>query len=438
MNLKSFKKFISVFIVSIIILSFLLPDLLVGEIVAATVGTSAETTKKKPVGHKVPGAQYYEELLGKFSVIAVDEGGANGQGGGAGDKKANNAGNSGTYDDAGGVLGGAAGQGIGKGAEQNKSGVSSSTSGFGTGSSIADALRKLREVIDESRAESLAKVIESAIIASSVAQSAEYSENELKSMIISHQKESIKAQFNPVVQTRQIPVSEGIVAPKVVEVVETKSIVPTAAETERKETTKISDFEPGDFIEETTTRQRLTLTTNEIIDRPTTAKTEYDEVSTAYSETYEVFDFPIVEEETQPLTEELSSEVSDYNETEPVVEAEEKKEESSAVVEDDEGSGSKGGKDPEAYEDKRGDEAENESKGQALEKGQLRSESEGEYAGFKVFELETNGKIGFNPDSLAVTNIRGVMIASSILLLSLGALTFIFSTFDLNKKNNYF
>ena len=129
---------------------------------------------------------------------------------------------------------------------------------------------------------------------------------------------------------------------------------------------------------------------------------EYDEVSTVHSETYEVFDFPIVEEETQPLTEELSSEVSDYNETEPVVEAEEKKEESSAVVEDDEGSGSKGGKDPEAYEDKRGDEAENESKGQALEKGQLRSESEGEYAGFKVFELETNGKIGFNPDSLCI------------------------------------
>ena len=433
MNLKSFKKFISVFIVSIIILSFLVPDLLVGEIVAATVGSSTETTKKKPVGHKVPGGTLHEKLWEKYNVIAADEGGGNGQGGGASNKSHEN------------------------------------------NSSIVDVLKKLKEEIDESRAESLAKIIESALIASSEAQSVEYDEDGLLTVLKSVQSESVKNLFGSVYQTSQIQDRAGVVGPKVVEVIETKSINPTADETEdetlKKETVKISDIEPGDFVEETTVKQRLTSTYVSIekptsakqtltstyenianptsekqtvtssyvnIFRPTTEKTSYDEISTVYSETYEVFDFPIVEEETQPLTEELSSEVSDYNETEPVVEAEEKKEESSAVVEDDEGSGSKGGKDPEAYEDKRGDEAENESKGQALEKGQLRSESEGEYAGFKVFELETNGKIGFNPDSLAVTNIRGVMIASSILLLSLGALTFIFSTFDLNKKNSYF
>ena len=89
MNINGFKKFISVFIVVVLLLAFLLPEFDCVMYYAATV--PSETTRKKTVGHKIEGAEYYDEMWEKFRVIAVDNGGGNGEGGGAGGDEALNA-----------------------------------------------------------------------------------------------------------------------------------------------------------------------------------------------------------------------------------------------------------------------------------------------------------------------------------------------------------
>ena len=172
MNIREFKKFIALFIVTIILMSLISPNFDGIEYLAATViSSTTETTRKKSVGHKIEGAEYYDELWDKFSVIAIDNGGGSGEGGGAGDSNAKNAGNSGQYNDAGGTFGHAAGQGLGTGNTANQSRQGSGTSGGSTGSVKADALRALKAQIEESRAESIRRVLETAKNAESVRES---------------------------------------------------------------------------------------------------------------------------------------------------------------------------------------------------------------------------------------------------------------------------
>ena len=480
MNLSKFKRFISLFIVSILLMAFILPNFDGIEYLAATVITSTtETTKRKSVGHKIEGAEYYDELWDKFSVIAIDNGGGSGEGGGAGDNNAKNAGNSGQYNDAGGTFGHAAGQGLGTGNTANQPGKGSGTSGGTTGSVRADALRELKAQIEESRAESLRRVLETAKNAESVAASIAERESIQSSIQKKIQQESIKAKitqaetqkqyetpvyveettrYNRPLETRNETASptsgaattkytedRSVPTSKYVEKVENTDfeIEPTPVYEERfnllehvyVETTVLSEVEPGDFVAETNAKHLITYTVNQTtVNRPTSEAAEETVRETQSEQTLEVFDSPLIAEESTIVEEESivneSIEQSTQNETQA--------DENKAVFDEEDGKGSKGGEDAEKEEDMTGDDGENESLGNADNRGKYHLETEGDYAGKKIFELERNGNLGLDPEHLSVTNMKGMMTAVMTLLLLLGALTFVLSTRDKIKKNNYF
>ena len=511
MNLAKFKKFISCFIVTVILLSFILPNFESIQYLAATVATSvAETTKKKPVGHKIEGAEYYDELWNKFSVIAIDNGGGSGGGGGAGDNNASNAGNSGTYNDAGGTFGQAAGQGLGTGNTANQAGKGSGTSGGTTGSVKADSLRALKAQIEESRAESLKRVLETAKDIESVKASIAERESIQNSIQKQLQKESVKAKIaqpetqkqhetpvyvettrrqNTTLETRaeiSSPTS-GANIPKQTEsrtaptsVADTPrqteaSTAPTSVATTPKhteersvptsryvekveyndvkieptpvyeedfnllehvavETTVVSDIEPGDFIAETNAKHLVTYNVNQtIVNRPTSAAVEETHRETQAEPTLEVFDSPLIAEETTIVEEEKVTDES----VEQTAQNESKVDENKTTFDEEDGRGSKGGEDAEKEEDKTGDDGENESLGNANDRGKYQKETEGEHAGKKIFELDRNGDLGLNPEHLSVTNMKGMVFAVIMVMFLLGALTFVIGTKD-RKNNNYF
>lgn len=456
MNIRRFKKFIALFIATIILMSLILPNCDGIEYLAATViSSTTETTRKKSVGHKIEGAEYYDELWDKFSVIAIDNGGGSGEGGGAGDSNAKNAGNSGQYNDAGGTFGHAAGQGLGTGNTANQSGQGSGTSGGSTGSAKADTLRALKAQIEESRAESIRRVLETAKNAESVAASIAERESIQSSIQKKIQQESIKARITQAETQKQyetpVYIEETI---RRYQVMQTKAetVSPTSVErlaanfdselkptpayveeyetvAEEVQTVTVSEFEPGDFVAETLAKNRVTNNVSQTqVNSPTSEKIETENLPETVPETtLKVFDAPIIEEETSVAESMAASQESP-------TEVDEQKD----MSDDEDGKGSKGGKDAEKEEDMTGDDGENESLGNADNHGKYHLETEGDYAGKKIFELERNGNLGLDPEHLSVTNMKGMMTAVMTLLLLLGALAFVLSTHDKYKKNNYF
>ena len=478
MNLKRIKIFILVFTIIFLLISVFLPYLEKFEYYAATVSQTAES--RRPVGHKVAGAEYYEELWEKYSVIAVDNGGGMGGGGGAGDSNAFEAGNSGNYNDAGGTFGQAAGVGLGTGNQANLAGSGSGRSGLTTGSSIADALRALKAEIDESRAESMAQVLESAINASITAASIEESESIRASVQKRLQQERVKARLTTV-ETQKfletpVYIEETFRIQRTIEnTVETNA--PTSRENTttyfdnnnrivEEETMAISEIEPGDLVETTIRANHITIDINSIVEHPTneaeeirydntvkpTMENNYEDVIESLTPTSERVGvvventIPSVEQKNEETMDSLTpiseqQETAESNVMESVnqtaqLETEHIEEKEAADKED--GAGSKGGQDAEADEDMTGDDGVNESVGNADEHGQFQLETKGDNSGRKIFELDTTGDFGLNPEHLSVTNMRGMMFALLSILISLGALTFILGSRDKNEKKNYF
>lgn len=434
-----FKKAKTLILVSLIIsiaLSVLLSKTTDDSYYAATVLGTTETTKRKTVGHKIEGAEFHEELWDKINVIAADNGGGSSEGGGAGDSNSSNAGNKGAYSDAGGTFGEAAGVGLGTGNKANQSGTGSGVSGGSTGSVVADALRKMKADIEESRAESIAKVLETAKDAESVAASIAERESIQASIQKKLQQESIKnkiaqAEFQkqyetPVyveTTTRKITYesSKEITEPNVVNnvkyydldnkmpvkndnstVYDNNDIVPSEM--------NVYDYDQANLLQPTT--RKVDDYSDSTVEKPTGEEKQVE--SQVTNETIETFDSPIIEEET--TTDNKNQELSDV----------------------EEGKGSKGGKDAEADEDMTGNDGENESMGNANDRGKYQQETEGEYAGKKVFELKQNGNLGLDPEHLSVTGLRGLVSAVITLLFLLGALLFVLSTRDRFKRDNYF
>ena len=85
-----------------------------------------------------------------------------------------------------------------------------------------------------------------------------------------------------------------------------------------------------------------------------------------------------------------------------------------------------------------GKDGENESQGSAEEKGKYQLETQGEFAGKKIFELKQNGNFGFEPEHLSVVGVKGFMTSTFTLLLLIGALLFIVGTGDRKSKGSYF
>ena len=63
------------------------------------------TRSKKPIGHKISGAQYYEEPpVNKYNIIAIDNINDTGEGVASNDSNSTNVGNESAYNDTGGTL----------------------------------------------------------------------------------------------------------------------------------------------------------------------------------------------------------------------------------------------------------------------------------------------------------------------------------------------
>lgn len=405
MSQISCKKIISIIACILIVLSITLPYFESFDVIAATVKSTTETTKKKTIGAKIEGAEYYDELWEKYRVIAVDNGGGSGGGGGAGDNNQSHAGNSGTSNEAGGVFGEAAGQGLGSGNTQGVAG----TGGGTTGSKTADALRAQILAIEESRQESIAKVIESAVNESIAKESIKIQESILESSYKKYKQESIKQKLAPKeTQAYETPAIEFIETQKATtRELEIKDDTKAPTKSETRETTAeiapsevtVSDEEPGDFIEETEPKNRITKTLIQEIEKPTSEPT------------YEVKEL-MIDAPTRNAE-------ADSNEIE-------------------EGAGSKGGKDAEADEDMSEEAGKEESAGNARERGKSQAEDFGKNGGKKIFELDRTGNLGLNPDRTPVTNGKTVTILAGAAIFIIGVLTYLLSIRDKKDKGNYF
>ena len=315
--------------------------------------------------------------------------------------------------------------------------------GVDAGSERADALRKLRAQIEESRAESIRKVLETAADAESVQASIAERESIQASIQKRLQQESIKAKITQAETQKQYetPVYVAETTRRSINYdsyIETN--LPTSSNNEviydnEDETTEralnISTIEPGDLVETTISKNLITNEIKATVDSPTISaeKDIYDDVVETLIE-------PSMEELSEPIVEEETA-AKEQKDTDDIVESENKDDsEDAADIED--GSGSKGGKDAEKLEDLEGDEGKTESEGHANERGKYQLETEGEYAGKKIFELEQNGNLGINTEHLSVTNMKGIMSSVLTLLFLLGALLFVLSTRDKSNRNNYF
>ena len=180
--------------------------------------TTTETTEsRRPIGHKVAGAEYYDYLdeYDKHSIIITEGGGgagdgSNGSGGnssGGSGTSSGNQGNGGTGNSSGGVGGGNVGtnfggtgtgsNGLATGAGSSANTGSNAGSGGGTGSGYdgAAALRSLRQAIEESRAESYARLLETAEDKNKAMESIRERESIQESIKKEMAKESIMQKF---------------------------------------------------------------------------------------------------------------------------------------------------------------------------------------------------------------------------------------------------
>lgn len=460
-SIKKIRKFIVVFLVVVMLLSFLIPSFDTVTYMAATIIRQAatmatETTDKRPHGFKIENAEYwdYNENYDKKRIWIDQGGGGSGEGGGAGDHDANDAGNSGTGDEKGGIMGHAAGVGLGGGNTQNQGGSGASTNGTGSGggpgssgSTMADALRALKEEIAESRAESLAKYLETALNASKTAASIAERESIQESIQRKLAQESIKEKLiKETLPTREnLIVAPANYAKSYVNKKETMPNVtaPTATErltpqiTERREAT-IHIVDAIDMIEAKISNSNQMV---ETVVAPTSAARDMQS-SIAPPEIQET---KIQYSEIEPgdIVAQQQAEEQYQKEIEAMIEkslGESKAEETTAnnTDDEDEGKGSKGGEDAEADEDMKGDEAQNESMGSADSKGQFQSSKTGDHAGKKVFEIDVNGNLGLNPDRMSHISARKIVAGLLSIIFIIGAIMHFRSTSDKKDKNNYF
>lgn len=468
MNCKSIKKFIAIFSIVVILLSFLIPTFEDAIYLAATVYQASnfqttETTKEKPHGFKIENAEYwdYNKNYDKSRIWIDQGGGGGGSGGGAGDGNALEAGNSGTGNEAGGILGEAAGIGMGTGNTPNTGGKGGGTTGTGqggqaggsSGSALADALRALKEEIAESRAESLAKYLETALNASVTAESVAKRMREQESIQKKLAQESIMQKFAPketkaIHETLKMETYEY----KKSYVNETTNIdvtAPTANETERLNASIVDKnhmqttehvIDAVDIIKAQISKQKefesIMAPTSEYVD-PEIAPPEIDSPKANTPIISEIEPGDIVAQEESIKAEQTIQQSIQKAQQESMDNAM-SEEESTGEKESDEGKGSKGGENPEEDQDKTGDDGSNESKGNANDKGQFQADKNGEHAGKKVFEIEVNGNLGFHPDRMSHISARKVAIAICSIVFILGAIVHLLSTRDKKDKRNYF
>lgn len=372
----------------------------------ATSKINTTEATKKPKGHKIENAEYfdYDPNSDKYRIIIAEGEGGSGEGGGSSGGGNNAISGQGTINgnpNAG--NGGSSGAGTSKNAGTNGVGAGNSTNNTGNQSSnkTADAIRKS---IEESRRESIARILETAANRQAVEQSIAEQESIYESIQKKIRQESINARINA--ERYNIP------SPTVHVVIETlpSQTIPTMKTTHYDSPVATTEnIAPQENTIAPTAEQTVPETTIKTFDMPIveTKPTEQME-STGPGDNIieESKNETSVEETVQNTTAntqtEKDTEVGGGNKTETVTVAEGNN--------DDFGSDSLGKEN-----------AENDTN--ELQDGNLNgfgySESTGDFKNVKILEIDRNGGHG-------IINVgRGKSIINKILLLIILGLMFI-------------
>lgn len=470
MSIKNFKKLISIFIVSILLLSFALPCTFddIKQVVAATVKsdgieakgaikskTKNETETTRHRGFAVKGAEYHEyiEEWDKYSVIAGEDGGSDGKGGGASDKLAESIGNSGSQDEQGGIFGG-------------EGGTMPGPIGDGQSSDITEALKRAKEAVEARRAASVASEIaqrNQEYLRESIIESAAAIQKKLQQDLV---KSTLNIQETPFAPQKDygspvfVPDTNRIVMPEVSITAPTAApspqvdVEPTKRQGMVINKEKLSETIDMNTIVTNAPTVQNTLSPvapNEIvinhpsaettmaIDAPTAAATlaPPESVEASVTQEYEYYDAPQVEtsavETTAPSKTPYDDIESSIRESESIKES---MEQETTIVESEDPSS--GGEEPEKKEDKKGESDSEKKEGEAEDKGELHMAKYDEFKGKRVFEIETVGNIGLTSEYLSILSTKTLMLLVSVVCIVLGIVVFLISQRDKRSKRNYF
>lgn len=164
----------------------------------ATANTYTTEESKKPKGHKIENAEYfeYDPNSDKYRIIIAEGEGGSGEGGGSSGGGNNAISGQGTINgNANGGSGGTSGAGTSKNAGTNGIGAGNSINNTGNQSSNKNA-EAIRKSIDESRRESIANMLETAANRQIIEQSIAEQESIYESIQKKIRQESINARIN--------------------------------------------------------------------------------------------------------------------------------------------------------------------------------------------------------------------------------------------------
>lgn len=422
MDIRSFRKFISCFIISVLFLSFLIPSIdgitysatKVDKNAVATTkpvvpiinGTTAklpskEETTRAPHGRAVKGAVYHDEWNDHYRVIAAEDGGANGKGGAASDKSAAQAGNGGNYDEAGGVLHGDGGNNL-KGAG---TGDGAYSSGLSAEKSLSADVKSYNESV--ARDESIRASINASIKAS---QDAAY--------------ESYKA-------SRAAAVKESLGLTQTTAPKETFAEIPGL----QKNMTTVREIKEQTVVNKPTAVEKIEVVESlvpqieeaEVSENSTKPKIENDEMK-IIRETIKTFDKPIVETKAKETKREPADAIKESSIQELVKEIQREQ-----MIE--EGSG---GENPEEDVDKRGEHTKEARKGEGNDEGFLKMETKNDQKGKKIFEIDNIGNLGLTDEYISISNTKTMALLASFALFIIGSIIHLFRQIDFRNKRNYF
>lgn len=258
--------------------------------------TNIQETTKKPIGHKIYNAEFfdYDPNSDKYRIIIAEGEGGSGEGGGQSGGGNSNVSGEGSINGSGYFPGGTSGGGNNSNAGSNGTGIGSSNNNTGNQSSniAAEALRKK---LEEQRQESIAKVLETALNRQQVEESIAQRESIYESIQKRIKQESINARIN---SDRYNTVSPTV-----------NVVIETIAPQEFPTMLDTSYNAPVSSVEY--------ITPEESIISPTA--TEEDIKETIAETTLKTFDMPIVEVELKETTKNIGPD-SEIVESSDVVE----------------------------------------------------------------------------------------------------------------------
>ena len=469
-NNKKFKYFVVISFATYIMFTSVLNKT---TITHAETNATTTTERKHPVGHKIDGAKYwdYHEEYDKERVITAEGGGRGGDGssGSGGNSSGGdgtgvgNKGNGGSGNTQGGVGGGLAGNQIGgTGAGQN---------GTGQGNNEAiSALRSLKQAIDESRAESYAKVLETAKDKNKAMESILARESMQESIRKEMAKESIKSKFyeETYEKIHDIPTeaskvyNENSGPPQESETTKTNNVLKwfqdfselfnqqeTTRETNPLDVPTLEPIDPNSniysddqiipsevnpqFYEFTEVEDNAQVETRQNAQyiRPLEPQ-DFIEQTEQKSQTNNVETEVTIEPTASPANrqETENNETYEVTETSEIVPETSKEEVTNDVKEEDKGA--EGGKDKDKDADLAGNDKDNNRDSDDNGSGSGQGNTNGNKKGIKIIEIDAIGGIGVGESSRSIDIMKLIMNLIIIICFILG---FVFHYIDVPYKN---